>query len=349
MPIRSASPRRPTTLPALFVIAVCCATAVLGADRAVAAPASQRTPGSAAADEGRDWSAAPSSVGRSGPGREQFYLEGEPGSVLRDTLSLTNDSDRARTFTLRGTGPDGKRSGGAARWVAFPDKGAARAGEVRVPARTRADVPFTVTVPAGATPGDHPSALLVGEGGRDVGVRLQLRVTGPALSALSVEDATVRERDDGATEVAYRLVNRGNTVLRPRLALRADPLFGEATRAGPRALPVELLPGQRVTLREPWRDPPAFGPADVTVAVTADGGAEGEDSAAYTAVPWAALTVTAALLAFGAGGGRWWYVHRARGRRDGTETEAGDAGPPAPDGAQEPSPDTELTTTGAVK
>jgi hypothetical protein len=80
----------------------------------------------AAAADG--WSAAPS-----GGGRPSFCAEGAPGSVLRDAVSVTNRCAGPITVRLRGTGAP----------IVFADRA------VRIPARTRADVTFTVTVPAG--------------------------------------------------------------------------------------------------------------------------------------------------------------------------------------------------------
>ena len=141
---------------------------------------------------------------------------------------------------------------------------------MKVPPHTRADVPFAVTVPASAQPGDHPAALVAAAGGREVGVRLQLRVAGLTLSALTVESVRI---DKAHGLIRYALVNRGNTALTPRLALRADGVFGRALDRPARTLPVELLPGQRVELSEPWAHPPALDRVTVRLDVTADGGA----------------------------------------------------------------------------
>ncbi|MDJ1137393.1 hypothetical protein [Streptomyces iconiensis] len=274
-------------------------------------------------DEPR-WSAspAPPQGEKSRDARSYFYLEGAPGAVLKDTLALTNESARARTFRLRGADAYNARGGGfavrgkgrsegAGKWLALAED------SVKVPPRTRAEVPFTVSVPAGAVPGDHPSAVVVSDGDRESGVRVHLRVSGPTLAALSVEKAAVRDKGDGAS-IAYTLVNRGNTALRPRLAVSADGGFGQLLHRAERPLPVELLPGQRVTLHEPWPNAPDLELADVRLRVTAEGGARGEATASYTAVPWAGIGTGLALLALAAGGAGWyvrktgWYVRKRR-------------------------------------
>ncbi|MGA4849289.1 hypothetical protein ACOBQB_24645 [Streptomyces sp. G5(2025)] len=245
------------------------------------------------------WSVAPSTGDGTRPakgGRPAFYAEGAPGTVLRDTLAVTNPGSKPRTVSLRGTGA----------WVRFAQR------RVTVPPRTRAEVPFTVTVPEDAVPGDHPGAVVASGGGRTVGVRLHLRVGGPTLPALTVERVKV---DQDAGRITYDLVNRGNTVLRPKLAVHADGVLGTLLDRPARPLPVELLPGRRVSLSEPWPDAPGLDVADVrlTATATASDGARARDSATASArfVPWGAVAGGAAVLLAVAGGA----VHLVRRRR----------------------------------
>ncbi|MEV5597262.1 hypothetical protein [Streptomyces sp. NPDC052496] len=286
--------------------AVLAAVALLSPSGAYAAPA----------PDGGRWTAAPASGGGARPSaqdRPYFYLEGAPGAVLEDRLALTNPGGSAVTFRLHG-GPS--RSGG---WIATAGK------EVRVPPRTRADVPFTVTVPRDVAPGDHPAALVAEGGGRTAAVPVHLRVTGPALAALSVEEVSV-ERRGSAAVIRYVLVNRGNTTLTPRLAVDADGLFGPALHRAARPLAVTLPPGRRVPLTEPWPDPPALDPVDVRLTVTAAGGARGTAEAAFTPVPWGAAAVPPAGLLAGAALWRVRRRRRAAGPRPGerrTEPETG--------------------------
>ncbi|GAA2618775.1 hypothetical protein GCM10009863_35900 [Streptomyces axinellae] len=271
------------------------------------------------------------------PGRDArtyFYLEGAPGTVLKDTLALTNDSGRTRTFRLRGADAYNERGGGFAVRGEGRSEGpgtwlAPARDTVEVPAHTRAEVPFTVTLPQGTVPGDHPAAVVVGDGERKVGVRIHLRVSGPTLAALSVENVSVHARDGGGASVTYTLVNRGNTALRPRLTVRAGGLFGPLSGPGPRTLPVELLPGQRVTRHESWPQAPTADRAQVRLAVTAAGGARGTATASYTAVPWGWVAALGALLVL-AGGGTGWYVLSGRrasgGRARDTDGDGNDDG-----------------------
>ncbi|WP_432188252.1 hypothetical protein [Streptomyces sp. Tue6028] len=300
------------------------------------------------------WSVVPSTstADRAGA-RPYVYAEGAAGAVLQDSVSVLNPGPEPLTVRLRGADADNtadgaftvrSRSSDTGAWIGFAretgtgDRAAGdhadagrrvgvRTVEVRVPARTRADVPFTVSVPAGATPGDHPGAIVASAGGRSSAVRVHLRVGGPTLSALTVEHVTVRH-----DRISYQLVNRGTTVLAPRLAVHAEGVLGALLDRAPRALPVELPPGRRVTLSEPWHDPPALDSVDVRLTVTAAGGARDSSATSVRFVPWGPVAgVAGALAAVGA-----LVVVRRRTRRG---TGRGAAG-------EEPCAEVELT--GAV-
>ncbi|MGW1191210.1 COG1470 family protein [Streptomyces sp. NPDC002559] len=279
-------------------------------------PAAAAAPRAPSPAKDASWTARPAGSGSGGKGgRPYFYLEGAPGSVLQDRLSVTNPGRSPITVRLRGTdgpgagtaprpGTEGAPGTGPGAWLR------AAATEVTVPARTRADVPFTVTVPAGAVPGDRSGAIVVRGGARSVEVDLRLRIGGPAVSALTVEDVTVSGRT-----IRYTLVNRGNTVLAPEVAVRADGLFGTLLRREARALPVRLLPGQRLGLTEPWWDTPALDSTTVRLRVTAAGDAHGEATAHAVFVPWAPLTGGAVFLLAAVATGAYAYRRRRpRGR-----------------------------------
>ncbi|MEV8479607.1 hypothetical protein [Streptomyces sp. NPDC051173] len=249
-----------------------------------AAPTAHATPNP------RQWTATPAPAGRSTPrpdDRTSFELEGDPGTVFQDKLSVINPGDTARSLDVRADGS----------WVSL----AAR--RVKIPARTRADVPFAVAVPVTAAPGDHPGALVVSGEGRRVRVPLAVRVTGAALPALAVEHVRV-SREGGGAVIHYALVNRGNTALSPRLDIRADGLFGTVLRRTATGVPSRLPPGRSVRLAERWADAPRLDSVRVRLTATAPGGARATASGSYTPLPWllpalgglAAVLVAAALL-----------------------------------------------------
>ncbi|NUP23407.1 MAG: hypothetical protein HOZ81_46605 [Streptomyces sp.] len=257
------------------------------------------------------WSAAPS-----GGGRPSFYTEGEPGTVQRDTVSVTN----------RGTGPVTVRLTGTGAPIAFAGS------RVRIPARTRAEVPFTVTVPTGTPPGDRSAEIVARDtAGRTETVPLRLRVTGPELSALTVEHLAIH-----ADRITYELVNRGTTPLTPSLAVCADGVLGRLLDRTPRTLPVELPPGSRTRLTEPWPDRPALDAVDVRLTVTAAGGASDTAEASARFVPWGAVAGVAGCVA--AVGALFAVRHRRR-------REPYDGGGTAAE-AQQPYTEAELTGAG---
>ncbi|GAA3191712.1 MULTISPECIES: hypothetical protein [Streptomyces] len=262
-------------------------------------------PGAAAADARPGWSVAPAPGAGSRPtggDRPFLYLEGAPGTVLADRLAVTNPAGNPVTVRLRGAPARGGTDASA--WLA------PAAARVRVPARTRAAVPFTVRVPRDAAPGERTAVLRADGPGGGRTVPVHLRVTGPALAALTVEDVAVA-RGDGGAEIRYTLVNRGTTVLRPRLAVRADGVFGSALRRPARALPLALAPGQRVRRTETWSDPPALDALDVTLTVTAAGGAHAYARAGYAPLSRGALGAGALAVVAGAGGALWRRRRRA--------------------------------------
>ncbi|MEU3834811.1 COG1470 family protein [Streptomyces microflavus] len=254
----------------------------------------------AAADDGpgtpAGWTARPEGGGSAGQdARPYVYLEGTPGTVLQDRLSVTNPARTPLTVRLRGDGPAGP-------WFRFA------ADTVTVPARTRADVPFALAVPRDAVPGGVAGEILTVGGGEERRVPVRARVGGPTLAALTVEDVEVSGRT-----IRYALVNRGNAPLRPRLAVRAEGVFGTLLDRQARPLPLELAPGRRVELTEPWPDAPALDSVTVRLRVTAEGGARDEAAASAAYVPPApvtgagllALSVLAVLGARAYRRGRW--------------------------------------------
>lgn len=231
----------------------------------------------AAADTG--WSVAPA-----GGGRPSFYAEGTPGTVLQDTVAVTNPGRTPVVVRLSGAGPRTVFARNAAQGL-------------RVPARTRAEVPFTVTVPAGSAPGVRSGAVVVRDAqGRTATVPLRLRVGGPALAALTVEHLAVH-----AHSITYDLVNRGTTVLVPTLSVRADGVLGRVLDRAPRTLPVRLRPGARSRFTEPWPGRPALDAVDVRLTVTAPGGAHDTATVPARFVPWAGMAEAGGATLAGAG------------------------------------------------
>ncbi|MFL4904019.1 WxL protein peptidoglycan domain-containing protein [Streptomyces sp. MMS24-I2-30] len=280
-----------------------------------------------AADNG-SWSVHP--VSSEAAARPYFYLSADPGQTIDDEVAVANKTAEPLTFRLYAadaynTARDGgfavrtadERMRGVGAW-AKP-----ATSRVTVPGHRTVKVPFTLRVPDDAEPGDHPGAIVAideridpGAGSvalgvrRAVGARVYLRVSGPAVPALAVEDVHVAHRQplvpglgDSTATVSYTLHNTGNVTLDPKVELTARGLFGRTLLARDlTGMPAELLPGQRVRLTERWRNAPQFDWGKVTLTAHATGTRQSA-SAAFLALPWlvaaavcAAAVVGAALL-----------------------------------------------------
>ncbi|MFD7491763.1 WxL protein peptidoglycan domain-containing protein [Streptomyces sp. NPDC059832] len=302
-----------------------------GALLLIGAPAAQ------AADNG-SWSVYPATE-RAGQ-RPYFYLSADPGATLHDKVTVTNRTDRPQTFRLYAADAyNTARDGGFA--VRARDE---RQRSVGAWARTDRDrvtvephgsvtVPVTITVPENAEPGDHPGALValdervdpadagaVAVGIRKaVGARIYLRVNGPTVPALSVDDIRVEHTQPlvpgtgrSRAVISYTLHNRGNVTLSPKVALKAEGLFGRTLLARDlKRIPAELLPRQEVRLTEQWAGAPQLEWGEIRLTASAR---ETRESAAvsYFALPW--LMAGILLVIVGGGTGMWIRARRSRAR-----------------------------------
>jgi uncharacterized membrane protein len=224
-------------------------------------------------------------------------------------------TDTGRLDLLTG----GERSRGVGAWV-HPGR-----RTVRIAGGRSAEIPFTVTVPRDATPGDHVGGILTSlkqaddtEGiavDRRLGIRVELRVSGALRPTLAVEDlhvdyhGTANPFGQGDATVTYTLHNTGNALLSGAQQVTLTGPFGSLrTDAGKIAAPPELLPGERWEVSVPVRDvTPALlltAEASVVPAVTDAAGSTTSlkpvtATATGWAVPWTLLLLVVLLLAAG--------------------------------------------------
>ncbi len=289
-----------------------------------------------AADNGR-WSVYPTSAQPGG--RPYFYLTADPGTTLMDKVTVTNKADEPLTFKLYAadaynTARDGgfavrslgEKQTGVGAW-AKPEK-----ARVTVPPGSSLDVPVTITVPESAEPGDHPGALVAldekvdpAEGSVEVGVqravgaRIYLRVGGPTMPALSVENVRMEHSQPlvpgfgkSTATITYTLYNRGNVTLNPKVELSAKGLFGrKLLDRDLTKVPSELLPRQKVQLTEHWSGSPQLDWGDVQLTATSED-IESSGSASFFALPW---LVAAVLFGVLLGGGGMWFAKRRKARQ----------------------------------
>jgi hypothetical protein len=223
------------------------------------------------------WGVQPSSP--DGPNlRPYFNYVLQPGSELTDYVGVTNFSDKPLTLSVYASDAFNNAAGGfdllaanippadAGTWVSF------KKNVVNIPAKTRLDIPFTVRVPADASPGDHVAGIIAsytvpGGGGEQsvtvdqrVASRLYTRVMGPVEASLAVENVEVTYQRSsifvgpGSAKVKFTLRNTGNVRLSGTQALKVSSMIGTSASpsidAFPEQIP-ELLPGNSVSFEVP--------------------------------------------------------------------------------------------------
>ena len=245
----------------LLSVAACVAVAALAVPgQAYAAPK----------DDGvRSWSLRPAGPDGKPDSRTHFTLQSEPNQTVSDKALLTNQSKVPVVFNVYGSDAFNTAKGefdllSAAKppvdigaWMSFPSH------TVSVPAGKTVVIPFTITAPANAAPGDHVGGLVVSladsSGGDRVNVdtrvalRVYLRVPGllrPLLATSNVTSsfqAVTNPFGKGKVTVRYTVNNPGNIRLRGRVTITVKSVFGTTlAKATPPDIP-ELLPGGRVT------------------------------------------------------------------------------------------------------
>ena len=229
-------------------------------------------PGAGAPGGTVTWAVQPATA--EGPdGRISLRHVLDPGASVTEHVAITNFSNRPATFAVYAgdgvvsdsghfdlpPGDGAPRDGGA--WITLGDA----PGAERVDGRTlrltldpgaTVTVPLTVTVPADATPGDHPAGvvaeLVAGDAVRlaaRVGTRLHLRVTGDVVASLAPQDVTTRWEPSwnpfapGTVHVRYRVANTGDVRLAARAATTLAGPFGIAEAEHGTEVR-EVLPGQ---------------------------------------------------------------------------------------------------------
>ncbi|MFI1582147.1 DUF916 domain-containing protein [Embleya sp. NPDC020630] len=273
--------------------------------------------------------------------RDHFVLTAAPGQTLVDVVGVSNFG--AEPLTLRVyatdavlavdggmtllTGAEQPRDVGS--WIGFD------AESYTIAPGKRADIPFRLTVPAGATPGDHTGAIVAsikaaatGPGeqrfdvDRRVGARVYLRVAGPALPGLAIEDLRVSYDNPlamfGGAEavVRYRVRNTGNVRTTARAQTTISGL-GDWRLGGPKhtTLP-ELLPGATHEVVQRFAGVVPAGRLTADVKVTGEPATVAAGSTAVWAPPW--LLLGAIVLLLGALIGQ--VVRRCRRAAEGAAT-----------------------------
>ncbi|GAA3029783.1 WxL protein peptidoglycan domain-containing protein [Microbacterium dextranolyticum] len=200
-----------------------------------------------------------------GKERTSYSYAIDPGQSISDALVVANHGADALQLSLYAadgyTGAGGQldlltpadRSVGIGAWTHSD------AATVTVPAGESVTVPFTVVVPASATPGDYVGGIVTSLSSssdqgisvdRRLGIRMALRVSGALAPALTIENPHVAwggtwSLGTGAATFGYTLHNTGNTTLgAQQTASVAGPFGWFPTDAAEVAPEVQILPGE---------------------------------------------------------------------------------------------------------
>jgi hypothetical protein len=306
-----------------------------------------------AVDNG-EWAVVPTSEGAATTSRSSFAFDVAAGQSLEDSVTVQNLSDRTITFQIYAadgfTGPEGGYAvhgpddprGDVGSWVHLA------ADRWELPAGMQVEVPFVITVPADATPGDHAGGIAAldvdatpVDGGdvqltvrRAVAVPVFVRVNGPLQPSLRVRDVAVEHAGTAVpggasrTTLSLTIVNDGNVRMSPEVEAELDAMVGPGDHRFEPQQVTHLLPGAEATLHFEWDGAPAIGPATARVRVLADD-VELERSTTTWTVPWLPLGALAVLVLGLLGARRW--TRRRRTTRLLAERDGGGSAVRAPD------------------
>jgi hypothetical protein len=315
--------------------------------QAVEDGANPKAPAAQVAAEVLEWSAAPADA--DGPdGRVSLRRQLDAGAQVTDHIAVVNHSPTAAVFdVVTGAGVVGADGvfdiapaggGDAGGWVSVA--GLAD-GQLRLDPGEQRVVPVAITVPADASPGDHPAGIAVGvsQGAgvtltHRIGVRLHLRVAGDVEPALTATLTAVRYTPSwlpfgpGRLTVDYEVANPGDVRLGAKLAVTAAGPFGWGQTTVAADPVAELLPGESVARTAELAAPSLFWlRATLTATPTVVGADQVSPppttaaTTALAAIPWSGLAVTGVIAAAVA----WSLWRRRRARSAATASLASEA------------------------
>ena len=269
-----------------------------------------------------------------GSARTSYSYTIDPGGDLDDSLVIANHGDTALNLGVYAADGYTTDSGqldlvvGGAKSVNIGAWVKTQSDTVTVLPGETAEVPFTVTVPDNATPGDYAGGIVTSlvqpddqEGinvDRRLGIQVTLRIGGDLKPALAIENMKLgwngglNPFEGGDATLTYTLHNTGNAVLTAQEAATVSGPFGLAsTKAGDIEAPPQLLPGEKWDVKVPVKDVAAAfwltATATATpIVVDAAGSTSRLDPIVATvgglAIPWMLVLIVLVLAALIIGG-----------------------------------------------
>jgi hypothetical protein len=227
-------------------------------------------------------------------------------------------------------------------------------GSLTVPPGKEVVITFELAVPADAVPGDHVGAVVVEElhspaplkshvGLSEVlriAVPMYVHVVGPLHPGLTIESVRVVHQSpifpylqSARVAVQIELVNTGDDIVDPKsVAMSITGMIGGtihsytvhqtgAAQSKANPLPVQMLPGAKLSLTEVWAGIPPFDPLTAHVTATGTDPTTGlavttSGSKVFWYFPWVLVLIVVALIALFV-----LWRRRRRSRMDRQETE----------------------------
>ena len=300
-----------------------------------------------AADEADGTSRNAATVGirtanqQSGDDRGKYEFEIFPSGVLRDFVAVANYRDepiRVRLLARDATSVTGTAYAVQSSAEKPRDVGAwidLKKQSIRLPAHTEKIVPFEISVPDDARPGDHAGAILVSllakqakpTGGtvvidHRVGMKVAVRVPGELRPELSVENMSVAWGGvtsflgRGDATLRYTVLNTGNVVMRATQEVRFARPGGLRGTSGNVPPIDEILPGGTVDVIRVVPGLFGAGPMTATLALRTEpadpalsgGAGDVSEKVSFSAWPGVLIGWIAAVLLIVGGGG--WFGRR---------------------------------------
>lgn len=309
------------------------------------AGAATAAPAQAAEPSTLSWSVRPTPT-TANPERPNFAFDATPGGTIKDSIRVRNYDKSALALDLYASDaittssgaldllPAGTKPTDVGVWIDLDSD------HIVVPASGFLDIPFTMTVPANAEPGDHTGGIVTSyrqpgttSGGdpvvldRRLGNRVHVRVAGATTPGLTVSDLSVsyggtwNPFGPGKVHVEYTVTNTGNVRVAADQSVTAKGLFGLGGQtASVKAMP-ELLPGSSLhfaaDITGVWPTFATSTEVDLSLTPTRPGdsfdGVTASDARTTMSLPWPQLLVllllVAAVLA-------WRWNRRRRRRRE---------------------------------
>ena len=272
---------------------------------------------------------APFSVEPAGPGGRDFFVYTlSPGETFGDSVAVSNLGDRPINFSIFAkdafsvpnqggfaAGRDEDEPADVGSWISL------KANSYLAEPGTRAEIPFSITVPDDAEPGDHAGGILVADADlaeidfsdpgvnlqtrERVGARVYVRVEGPITPALTIDSIVVDHdtpaigipfvSNSGTARVDWEITNSGNTRLTPTAVLKVKGLFGRTVATLPPVEIPELLPDGNFIQTQLLDGLPVFERLTVELEVTSDE-ADITGTTSYWAVAWVVPVIVLLVL-----------------------------------------------------